>query len=471
MKYGKKGVNMRRRQMTAALLLALPSILLSPGNIQAQVIDLNQLVIPELRIQGESLQTALFAIIQGTGLSHVIPRFGTAQDSVQISSLLLQNVTVADALREVLEPQGLTYRQEGNFLRIIQNIESRVIYFSFLAARFTTGGGVTSSQGGTGGAAAAIGGGAMAGAAGGGMGGALQFEEQLRELLTDNATLRIDVESHTIFVEDLVPNVERLTEYIELIDVPPRQVEIEVRLVEVVRTEDTSTGLDYRLGLSGSPDVESIAAELPGLSPGGFLVDLKGFALGGLYGGNLDLDVAIRALATVSDANVLSRPTTVVLDGQPAVINMTDQIPYTEAIFGQGVTTATTSFRDVGIRLTVTPTILDSFTVRIQVNVEFSTAPTLTAEGVPVISTRNATAPVMVRDGEIFVMAGLIREEETLTETGIPFLSKIPIIKYLFISTVKRKEKRELLIFIEPRIIQTGQTFEPPFEIPPGSGQ
>ena len=464
---------MRRRQIMAALLLALPGMLLSPGNIRAQVIDLNQLVIPELRIQGESLQSALFAIIQGTGLSHVIPRFGTAQDSVQISSLLLQNVTVADALREVLEPQGLTYCQEGNFLRIIPNIESRVIYYRFLASRFATGAGGTGSQGGTGGAAAVIGGGVSGGAAGavGGMGGTQQFEEQLKELLTDNATLRIDVASHTIFVEDLAPNVERLTQYIELIDVPLRQVEIEVRLVEVVRTEDTSTGLDYRLGLSGSPDVESIVAELPGLSPGGFLFDLQGFQLGGLYGGNLDLDAAIRALATVSDANVLSRPTTVVLDGRPAIINMTDQIPYTQAIFGQGVTTATTSFRDVGIRLTVTPTILDSTTVQIQVNVEFSTAPTLTAEGVPVISTRNATAPVMVRDGEIFVMAGLIREEETLTETGIPILSKIPIIKYLFISTVKRREKRELLIFVEPRIIHAGQTSEPPFGIPPGSGQ
>ena len=463
---------MRRRQMMAALLLALPGILLSPGNIQAQVIDINQLVIPELRIQGESLQSALFAIIEGTGLSHVIPRFGTAQDSVQISSLLLQNVTVADALREVLEPQGLTYRQEGNFLRIIPNIESRVIYFRFLASRFATAAGGTGGQGGMGGAAAAIGGGASAaGAVGGVGGGARQFEEQLKELLSADATLRIDVESHTIFVEDLAPNVERLTQYIELIDVPPRQVEIEVRLVEVVHTEDTSTGLDYRLALTGSPDIESVIAELPGLSSGGFRFDLKGFALGGLIGGNLDLDAALRALATVSDANVLSRPTTVVLDGRPAIINMTDQIPYTEAIFGQGVTTATTSFRDVGIRLTVTPTILDSTSVQIQVNVEFSTAPTLTAEGVPVISTRNATAAVMVRDGEIFVMAGLIREEVTLTETGIPVLSKIPIIKYLFTSTVKRKEKRELLIFVEPRIIQAGQTSEPPFEIPPGSGQ
>lgn|GEM_PF-2761197 len=467
---------MRRRQVTAALLLALLGALWGPGTARAQVVDLTQLVIPELRIEGESLQSALFAIIEGTGLSHVIPRFGAEQDSVQISSLLLQNVTVADALREVLEPQGLTYRLEGNFLRIIPNIEARVIYFRFLASRFAGGAGAMGGQAGMGGIGGATGAaipGGVGGAAGaaGGMMGAQQFEEQLKDLLGEGATLRIDVESHTIYVEDLAPNVELLAQYIELIDVPPRQVEIEVRLVEVVRTEDTSTGLDYRLALTGSPDVESVVVELPGLSQTGFLGDLQGFALGGLYGGNLDLDVALRALATVSDANVLSRPKTVVLDGRPAVINMTDQIPYTEAIFGQGVTTAATQFKNVGIQLTVTPTILDSFTVQIQVNVEFSTAPTLTAEGVPVISSRNATAAVMVRDGETFLMAGLIREEETLTETGIPILSRIPIIKYLFTSTVKRMEKRELLVFVKPTIIHAGPPPEPFPEVPPGNGQ
>jgi len=473
MKFGGKGDNMRRRQVTAALLLVALGALSVPGAARAQVIDLTQLMIPELRIEGESLQSALYAIIEGTGLSHVIPRFGTEQDSVLIGSLLLRNVTVDEALREVLEPQGWTYRQEGNFLRIIPYIEARVIYFKYLAARFAAGAGGVGGQAGMGGvtgaAAAAPGAVGVPGAAGGMM-GVQQFEQQLMEFLSPDAALHIDVESHTIYVEDLVPNVERLAWYIELIDLPLRQVEIEVRLVEVVHTEDTSTGLDYQLALTGSPDVESVVVELPGLSQTGFLFDLQAFKLGGLYGGDLDLDAALRALATVSDANVISRPKTVVIDGQSARINMTDQIPYTEAAFGQGVTTMTTAFRDVGIILTVTPTILDSSTVRLQVNAEFSTAPTLTAEGVPVVSSRSATAPVMVRSGEVFVMAGLVREEETLTETGIPLLSKIPIIKYLFISTVKRMEKRELLIFIEPTIIEAVPPPGPLPETQPGNG-
>lgn len=464
---------MRRRQATAALLLVALGALSAPGAARAQVIDLTQLTIPELRIKGESLQSALYAIIEGTGLSHVIPRFGTEQDSVLIGSLLLRNVTVDEALREVLEPQGWTYRQEGNFLRIVPYIEARVIYFNYLAARFAMGAGGAGGQamGGMAGAAAATPGAVGAGAVGGGgMMGVQQFETELMEFLSPDATLHIDVESHTIYVEDLVPNVERLAWYIGLIDLPLRQVEIEVRLVEVVRTEDTSTGLDYRLALTGSPDVESVVAELPGLSQTGFLFDLQAFKLGGLYDGDLDLDAALRALATVSDANVLSRPKTVVIDGQPARINMTDKIPYTQAAFGQGVTTMTTAFQDVGIILTVTPTILDSSTVRLQVNAEFSTAPTLTAEGVPVVSSRSASAPVMVRSGEVFVMAGLVREEETLTETGIPLLSKIPIIKYLFIRTVKRMEKRELLIFIEPTIIEAVPPLEPLPEMQSGNG-
>ncbi len=100
------------------------------------------------------------------------------------------------------------------------------------------------------------------------------------------------------------------------------------------------------------------------------------------------------------------------------------------------------------------------------INAEFSTATTSTAEGVPVIATRNATSQVVVRDGDIMVIAGLMREQETLTRTGIPILSKIPILKYLFSSLTVRKEKRELVILVSPRILHT----VPQATIPPGGG-
>ena len=296
--------------------------------------------------------------------------------------------------------------------------------------------------------------------------GAQQLETELKELLSEDAILMIDLQSHTIYVEDFVPNVERLAWYIEQIDVPPRQVEIQVILAEIVHSEDESAGVDYQLGVIGSDQIESAVAQLPGISQAGFLMDIAGIGLGGLYGGDLTLDAAIRALATYSDADLLSRPTTVVLDGRPATTNRADQIPYAEAIFGQGFTGLQTRFIDVGIVLTVTPTILDSSTVQLMINAEFSTATTATAEGIPVIATRNANSQVVVGDGDVMVIAGLIREQETITRTGIPILSKIPIIKYLFSSQTVRKEKRELVIFVSPKILYT----TPMGTIPPGGG-
>jgi general secretion pathway protein D len=292
------------------------------------------------------------------------------------------------------------------------------------------------------------------GAAGLGMMTPQQFETELRKLLSGpNVPLIIDRETRTIYVEDLAYNVDRLEAYIRSIDVPPAQVKIEVRLVEVVRTDDTSLGVSYEAGLTGATNLESVVAKLPGLSESGFLVDLQGLSLGGLYGGNLDLNAALQALQIVSDADLKSRPSTVVMDGKTASINLTDQIPYQQAIFGQGVTQTTTAFIDVGIMLMVTPTVLDSNTVHVQVNTEFSTAPTVSVTGVPTVSTRNATGSVVVHSGEVFVMAGLIRSDNVTTQTGIPVLSRIPFVGALFRHSQIRVERRELLIFVEPTIL------------------
>jgi type II secretory pathway component GspD/PulD (secretin) len=457
----------------AVLVLLIVLQFSAPGNARAQVIDPLQTEIVELTLENETLQEALFKVIRGTGVSHIIPRFGTAQDSLQISHLLLRNISVADALDLILKPLGLTYALEDIGLMIVPFREERIIRFRYLGSRFALG--TTGAAGGAqAGAAGAMGGavggavGSVAGgaAAGGLGGGAQQLEQQLRQLLSEDAVLMIDLQSHSIYVEDYVPEVERLVWYIEQIDVPPRQVEIQVALMEVVHSEDESEGIDYQLGVTGSDQVESALLSLPGISQSGFQLDLSGVAVGGILGGNLDMDIILRTLATYSDANLLSRPSTVVLDGRPATANLADQIPYAEAVFGQGFTGLQTNFIDVGIILTVTPTILDSGLVQLIINAEFSTATTSTAEGVPVVATRNATSQVVVGDGDVMVIGGLMREQETLTRTGIPILSKIPILKYLFSSQTVRKEKRELVIFVSPTILPT----LPQGDIPPGGG-
>jgi general secretion pathway protein D len=450
------------RMVRWVLLLGL---LAAPRPAGAQGVDLTQTTVREIIIQEGSLQEAVDAILAGSNVAVYIPSFAAGQDTIKIHRFVLRNVSIAQALTTVLQPMGLTWVMDGNMLRIIPDVVERVIHYSWLAVRFATpmaagggrgGGGMAGGMAGgaAGGAAGAGGAGGTGGAAGLGIMTPQQFETQLRKLLSGpDVPLIIDRETRTIYVEDLSYNVDRLESYVRSIDIPPGQVKIEVRLIEVVRTDDQNLGVSYEAGLTGATNLESVVAQLPGLSSSGFLVDLQGLALGGLYGGNLDLNAALQALQTVSEAQLLSRPSTVVMDGKLASINLTDQIPYTQAILGQGFTQTTTAFVDVGIMLMVTPTVLDSNTVHVQVNTEFSTAGTVSVTGVPTVSTRNATGSVVVKSGEIFVMAGLIRTDDVTTQTGIPVLSRIPLLGALFRHSQVRKERRELLIFVEPTIL------------------
>ncbi len=461
---------MRNRHTRTIGWLLLLGALVAPGPVRAQI-DLTQTMVRELIVEEGSLQEAVDAILAGSNVAVYIPTFGAGQDTLKIHRLVLRNVSIAQALTTVLQPMGLTWVVDGNLLRIMEDVVERVIHYSYLATRFATpmmgaggrGGGAAGGMAMAGGAAGAAG--ATGAGAAGGMMTTQQFETELRKLLSSaTVPLIIDRENRTIFVEDYAYNVDRLERYIRIIDVPPAQVKIEMRLVEVVRTDDTSLGAGYELGLSGSPDVESVIAQLPGLSESGFLVDMQGFALGGLYGGNLDLNAAVQALQIVSEADLLSRPSTVVMDGKIATINLTDQIPYQQVNFGQGFTQTTTAFIDVGIQMMVNPTVLDSNTVYVQVTTEFSTAPTVSSTGVPTVSSRNAVGSVLVRSGEVFVMAGLYRSEDVVTTTGIPVLSRIPILGALFRHNQTRKERRELLIFVEPTIMHM------PPDLPPGGG-
>ena len=109
-------------QLTVALVLGLLVAAGTPRVASSQVTDLTQIPIPELTLQDESLQSALIAIIEGTGMSHIIPVIAAEADSTRIGSMLLRNITVADALDIILEPQGLTWVQDGDIIHFRFNV-------------------------------------------------------------------------------------------------------------------------------------------------------------------------------------------------------------------------------------------------------------------------------------------------------------------------------------------------------------
>ena len=128
------------------------------------------------------------------------------------------------------------------------------------------------------------------------------------------------------------------------------------------------------------------------------------------------------------------------------------KIPYTTTTVSNNGTTQETEFLDVGIKLTVTPTINSDQKITLNVHPEVSLFIRADPAG-PVIGTREAYTTVIVNNGETVVIGGLITDEDRKAATQVPLLGDIPVIGHLFRQNYKSKDRTELLVFITPQII------------------
>lgn len=177
------------------------------------------------------------------------------------------------------------------------------------------------------------------------------------------------------------------------------------------------------------------------------------------------VDVFISALTTSNDFKVLSRPSVFALNNKKAVITSGQQIPYpgtslTNASSGNannnGNVTTTVEYKDVVLKLEVIPLINPdgNVTLRIaQVNDSVIGSQLIGGNEVPTISTEQLTTTVTVPDGNTIVIGGLISEQDKKDTEGIPGLSRLPLLGRLFREDVKSKERSELIIFIQPVVV------------------
>lgn len=177
------------------------------------------------------------------------------------------------------------------------------------------------------------------------------------------------------------------------------------------------------------------------------------------------VDVFISALSTSNDFKVISRPSVFALNNKKAVITSGQQIPYpgtslTNASSGgannNGNVTTTVEYKDVVLKLEVIPLINPdgNVTLRIaQVNDSVIGSQLIGGNEVPTISTEQLTTTVTVPDGNTIVIGGLISEQDKKDTEGIPGLSRIPVLGRLFREDIKSKERSELIIFIQPVVV------------------
>ncbi|MDD5584918.1 MAG: secretin N-terminal domain-containing protein [Candidatus Omnitrophica bacterium] len=182
----------------------------------------------------------------------------------------------------------------------------------------------------------------------------------------------------------------------------------------------------------------------------------------GIVNNNMDFDVVVNYLQTLGKSKIMASPSLSVVNNQEAKIHIGERQAYITTTTTTGTTTSTVSeevtYVDVGIQLSVTPTINDDGYVTMKVKPEISSiighVTSSSNNTVPIIDTNTAETTVIAKDGATIIIGGLGREEKTEDSEGVPYLSKIPFIGALFKNETKTTQRVELIIMITPVIFE-----------------
>lgn len=168
----------------------------------------------------------------------------------------------------------------------------------------------------------------------------------------------------------------------------------------------------------------------------------------------IDLNFVLSILHSQLDARLLANPRILVLDNATADFRIVRQIPYKEFMqVGREDPIDFTAFKDVGVKLNVTPHIARDRMLRLEVEPEFSVLVSRDALGIPTVDKRRANTTAMIKDGQTVAIGGLRRKEITKDIAKVPVLGDMPLVGGLFVSETESKVVNELIVFITTRIV------------------
>jgi type IV pilus assembly protein PilQ len=296
----------------------------------------------------------------------------------------------------------------------------------------------------------------------------------VKSALTQRGTVEFDPRTNTLIISDLQSALDTAERLITDLDRPQPQVEIEARIVQT--TSDFARTIGVQWGFNGRADAAlgntsglafpnsgSAGGRLGTQSPNGTpnavnlgvgaATSAVGLALGSVNGA-FNIDVALSALEKSGQGRLLSSPRVSTQSNVEAEITQGIQIP----IQTVANNTVTVTFKDAALTLKVTPQITASGTVIMKIVVENAAPDFSRAVGpgaIPPIDTQRALTQVLVSDGQTTVIGGIFVSNEQQTIDRTPALHRLPLLGWLFKRDGVTDSKRELLIFITPRILRT----------------
>lgn len=306
--------------------------------------------------------------------------------------------------------------------------------------------------------------------------------DSVGSLLSPRGTVSVDPRTNTLIINDTSAKIDQIRQMIDLLDVSVKQVMIEARIVRA--TTDFTKEMGVKWGilsqgitnnnhlLVGGSDTtlwnlrepeknddlggwkyeierpQNLNVDLGVTSPGASRI-----AFGLISLSDFMLDLELSALQADGYGEVISTPKVLTADKQNAKVASGTQIPYQSSEGGGVNAVSTTEFIDATLSLDVTPSITPDGKVQMQLNITSDSPGAPTPTGQLTINKNAVNTNVLVDNGETVVLGGIFEQQTANSQTKVPFLGDIPYIGRLFRKDIKSDNKRELLIFVTPRIV------------------
>jgi general secretion pathway protein D len=296
--------------------------------------------------------------------------------------------------------------------------------------------------------------------------------------------IQADPSTNSLIITAAEPMYRQLRAMIEQLDSRRAQVYIESMIVEVSGDNAADFGFQWQGLLGSSGDKYGVAAGTnfnAGNSSSNNIVSLSGALAGGSltapsqglniallknYGGTYALAAVARLLQSQTNTNIVSTPNLITLDNEEAKIIVGSNVPFVTGQFTNTGTATTSPFqtierKDVGITLRIKPQIGEGGTIRMTIFQESSSVSDKVAPGTsnagPSTDKRSIESTVVVDDGAILVLGGLIEDKFTENKTKVPLLGDIPLIGGLFRSATRTKTRTNLMVFLRPVIMRDAE--------------
>lgn len=304
----------------------------------------------------------------------------------------------------------------------------------------------------------------------------------LESLLSSRGSAVADTRTNTLIINDTANNIDKVRKMVDLLDISVKQVMVEARIVRATTDFTKEMGVKWGILSQGitknndllvggsdttlwdlrDPDDEG---KYTITRPDNLNVDLgvttagaSKIAFGLISLSDFMLDLELSALQSDGYGEVISTPKVMTADKQKAKVASGQQIPYQTTSTAGGTATATTSFKDALLSLDVTPSITPEGKVQMQLNITSDSRGGVAPNGEVILNKNEINTNVLVDNGETVVLGGIFEQENTTNQVKVPFLGDIPYLGRLFRKDAKTENKRELLIFVTPRIVNDSRT-------------